>query len=715
MVHFNMKFNNFILCILFCCYALAASANRDSLWTVWQDDRVEDTIRLDASIDLIGRYYVYDNPDSAFVLAEQQLDFAISIKDKKWEAISVRLLGVIKYVKADYAAALKYYEQAIELFEAIGDTERRIDTYTNLALIYEVKGEYKEALSVLKKVYSIQEDAGYEAGFASTLYSLGNCYYYTGNFPLALKSYLEGIAIAKKYKQVALESSLYQPLASLYLEMKEYDLAEEYIHESINRNLATADSFYMVYDYNTLASIYEAKNQVDDAKTTYLKSIAYAKIDGMDYSISQPLLDFSKFLFKQNDPTVLTYTKQLIQSAIDLEQKDKEGYGYILEGKFHYKQGAYNKASTLCQKGYQLTKNSGNLAFQNEACECLYQAFKAIPSPQKALFYHEKFMAITDSLFNEKNTKELTQLAMQHEFDEIYLADSLQHAQEISLLNANNLLLTAQRKNYLLAIVSTSILALLASLFFWKTKKQNQRIQEQRDELAQLNFKKDQLFTIISHDLRKPALAFRSISKKIHYLVEKQEYARLDEFGASLEQSAFKLNSLLDNLLNWALQQRDLLPYSPQSINILESTEEIYEQFAPIANEKEIQLEFDIDSETTVFTDPKAFMTIVRNLLDNAIKFTSEKGKVVFSAMNVKEGVRLNIRDTGVGMNERQIAQLFQLQQNKSTKGTADESGAGLGMTLVKDLVELNKGTIKVNSEMMKGTSIEILFPIEER
>ena len=87
---------------------------------------------------------------------------------------------------------------------------------------------------------------------------------------------------------------------------------------------------------------------------------------------------------------------------------------------------------------------------------------------------------------------------------------------------------------------------------------------------------KDRLFAIISHDLRKPALAFRGVSKKVNFLIQQQEFDTLNKFGENIEKAAFSLNSLLDNLLNWALSQRNVLPYQPVPLNIAQETEEIY-------------------------------------------------------------------------------------------------------------------------------------------
>lgn len=692
-------------------HALTAAASKDSLWTIWQDETMEDTIRLDAAYDLIAEYYMYDNPDSAVILAKEQLDIAIAINNKTFESLYLSLLAGVNYNIGELEESFKYYNKADTLFQQLGETKKSLLCARNIAVIYDTRGEYTKAIPLLRNIYSTQKELNYIVDIPETLRIMGGCYLYTGNYNLALQSFLEAFSLAKKLGLSEDESYLYHPIASCYIDLKEYDLAEKYLNEIITKRTNIGDSLNLSYEYAALGQLYEEKKQLDTATIFLRKAVELAKQDKQLYSISDNLLPLCKNLLLKNDPDFLKYVKELTQVSIELEQGSNEGYSYMLLGKYYSKQGAYSKAISLCEKGHRLIVASENLEMQEETCACLYKAYKAISAPKKALFYHEKYMTIKDSLYSADKTKKLTKMTLEHEFGETQLADSLQHAQEVALLNTNNFLLASQRKYYLLTILGATLLALLSSLFFWRTKKQNQQIQQQKEELEQLNLSKDRLFAIIGHDLRKPALAFRGISKKARFLIDNKEYDTLSRFGESLEKSAHSLNNSLDNLLNWALQQRNVLPYQPKSVNVQEITKEVYEIFAPIAADKHIELNFKVDATTKVFSDPAALTTIVRNLVDNAIKFTSEGGLIVLDAQKTQKRVRLRIKDSGIGMSATQIAQLFELQQNKSKKGTQGEIGTGIGMALVHDLVELNKGTITVKSKIQQGTTIEVVLP----
>ncbi|MFK7980680.1 MAG: sensor histidine kinase [Saprospiraceae bacterium] len=237
-------------------------------------------------------------------------------------------------------------------------------------------------------------------------------------------------------------------------------------------------------------------------------------------------------------------------------------------------------------------------------------------------------------------------------------------------------------------------------------------ILEREKELKVANTIKDNLFAIISHDLRKPALAFRGISKKVNYLLQEKRFDTLNQYGHSLEKAAYSLNNLLDNLLKWALQQKDILPYRPINIKVGAATQEILMLFNQMAADKNISLNITIDDSATVFVDENAYATIIRNLVDNAIKYTPDGGHIALSVEQLEQTIIIRVEDSGIGIAPDKMDTLFELKPNKSKRGTAGEKGTGLGLTLVKDLVKLNKGLIKVRNNWHHGATFELELPI---
>ena len=139
---------------------------------------------------------------------------------------------------------------------------------------------------------------------------------------------------------------------------------------------------------------------------------------------------------------------------------------------------------------------------------------------------------------------------------------------------------------------------------------------------------------------------------------------------------------------------------------------ETVQLFNPMAKIKGVQIEQNISEEVVVKADKDAVSMILRNILSNAIKFSSEGDLIKINASNQNGNVLLQIEDSGVGMSPDVIDKLFVLQGEKIKRGTKGEKGSGLGLVLCKELIELNKGSIEVKSELKKGTAFSIYLPI---
>lgn len=230
-------------------------------------------------------------------------------------------------------------------------------------------------------------------------------------------------------------------------------------------------------------------------------------------------------------------------------------------------------------------------------------------------------------------------------------------------------------------------------------------------ELAELNAGKDRLFAIIAHDLRKPALSFRGIGKKINYLIGKNDFERLQSFGNTLENAAFSLNNLLDNLLGWASQQRNMLSYNPRLISLSEIAQEATSYVVDQAKNKEINLQVVIPPGLFVYADSNAVLTIIRNLASNAVKFTEKSGAITISAEVSATNVTLLVSDSGIGISSDELPVLFDLSNQSKKDGTEGEKGTGLGLYLVKELVLINQGSISVESSLANGTTFSVTLP----
>ena len=256
------------------------------------------------------------------------------------------------------------------------------------------------------------------------------------------------------------------------------------------------------------------------------------------------------------------------------------------------------------------------------------------------------------------------------------------------------------------------ILGIVGLLMFYRMSTNYYSIVEKKnEELKQINATKDKLFSIIAHDLKAPF----SIILGSAYLL-KERYDRLDEtkrlrFVDEISTSAKTVSELLSNTLLWARSQRDKIVIVKIDFNLGEMVMDSIAGYRSIAHNKNITYNIRIEESIMVHADYFTVKTIISNLFSNAIKFTPRTGNILIEAIRNESGVEISIADTGVGIPLDIIPTLFRVSSTYSTKGTNNESGTGLGLPICKELIEKNGGTIRVESELGKGSKFIIFLP----
>ena len=243
---------------------------------------------------------------------------------------------------------------------------------------------------------------------------------------------------------------------------------------------------------------------------------------------------------------------------------------------------------------------------------------------------------------------------------------------------------------------------------------QNKSLSKLNETLSSLNSNKDRFFSIIGHDLRGPLIALRGLSKKVDYLIKNDRIEEVYVLGEKVDSATENVTKLLDNLLNWALVQNGTFPYQPESYDLDRIVTEVINLYQNVAEVKGINLKAQIPQGLNIFADRNSIKTIIRNLLDNALKFTDKDGTVWLSAKKINDRLSLRITDLGVGMPPDLKQNVFKLNLAQKYRKYHSKEGTGLGLVLCKDLVDMNKGTIEVESEMGVGTTFTITLPLEE-
>jgi PAS domain S-box-containing protein len=238
-------------------------------------------------------------------------------------------------------------------------------------------------------------------------------------------------------------------------------------------------------------------------------------------------------------------------------------------------------------------------------------------------------------------------------------------------------------------------------------------LRHSENNLRKLNDEKDKFFSIIAHDLRSPFTAFIGLTETIAENINSMTLVQIRDYMNRINNSAVNLFGLLNNLLEWSLNQRGLSNFEPKVYDLKKVIEESYEPLAESVKRKDINVSFNLPDDIAVKIDKSMFETIMRNLISNAAKFNNRGGNLNISAGNGKDGnVKIYIEDTGIGMDNDLLGKIFNISEKTKRPGTDGEPSSGLGLPLCKEYVEKHGGTINIESEQDKGTTICVTLPI---
>jgi len=238
------------------------------------------------------------------------------------------------------------------------------------------------------------------------------------------------------------------------------------------------------------------------------------------------------------------------------------------------------------------------------------------------------------------------------------------------------------------------------------------KVDQRTKELKELNATKDKFFSIIAHDLKNPFNTLMGFSELMINNLDAYDRQQITEFVNIIHLTSKNAYSLLENLLEWSRSQTGRIQLRPENINLYNLVVENISLLTGIANNKDIKMVNEVKRDTIALADRNMINTVIRNLLSNALKYTSKGGTVKISSELKDDRAVIRIADTGVGIQEENLEKLFRIDINFSTRGTEDEAGTGLGLILCKEFIQRNKGEIEVASTFGIGSEFSFSLPL---
>lgn len=630
------------------------------------------------------------------------------INKNKYIALSKKALKQTSSKQKQYSQSIESLKESLE---KVTEDTTRINILNRLTSSYFYTNP-KEGIPYGERALKLATKLNWKKGIALAYNNLGVCQWVLTDYNKAIHYFDLSLSKYEELNNQTGISEAYNNLGLVYVEIKKHNQAFKYFYKAFEINKKTGNKISMVYNLNNIASAYYNQKKYEKALEYYTKSkdlnLSMHDLNGLGYcysKIGQIYSDQKRFAES------LDYFKKALNSY-DKSQTYNIGNNYIEMGITYYKMALVNSNNRkqLLTKSAQSLNNAVHLFTEKGIIDrlsiCyleLYKTKKEQGNFIEALNYFEKHNTIKDSQFSNESQNKLTNLQSKREID---LRDKQIEIQKLKI-NSN------YKKVYLLVTITISI-AILFILFFWLyiiKRNTNELLLDKNEEISNINKQKDKFFSIIAHDLRGPFNGFLGLTELLAEEIDDMDKEEIQFAAINMRSSANNLNRLLENLLEWSRMEQGLIPFSPQESNLVEVIKECVESLQDAANKKFITIETIIDQNLKIFADHHILQSVIRNILSNAVKFTPKKGIIKIHALEDKKNTIIAIADSGIGMNNKMIENIFQLDVKTNRKGTDDEPSAGLGLILCKEFVEKHKGEIWVKSKEGKGSTFNFSFP----
>lgn len=582
-----------------------------------------------------------------------------------------------------------------QLVTARTDTGR-INLSFQLGKQYEGKN-LDSGLYFLQKSLAIANETNNFRASARAMAHIGYTYvYYASDDDKALVWINKAIKLAKPKNDYLNLAHCYQLLGIISLH-QHIENTEE-LNKTALEYAIKSNNWKMISDsYEVIATYFTTKHNFKKGEEAILKAMALSKKYDIDTWLSQGL-DLCILLEEQGKYTESLLFAKKLSLYKDKLKKSKGYFVYMNDlGRLETKLKNYKKAESIFLKALDGEKHKAKVDTFH-----LYHIFANLEN----LYIVQKDYKKAYEAGENVHTTRLWLAQKRQSRDSQVQMTQLKAASDLEKKEVEISLLAEQKKKQLLFLVAAIMIAILMIGFVITLQRNKKEIEQQKAELSKLNVTKDRLFSIIAHDLRGPITSFKGILNLFgNNSLSQKEFVDLSK---SLNQSVDNIHAMLENLLLWSLSQMNGLKPYLRILYVIDVVEEAIALVREIAHRKNIELRINVPENLQVFVDENNLRAIIRNLLNNALKFTPQNGSVTVNTHQQGEFTEIQIIDTGIGIKPDDLSTIF--SDPKLKQGTAGEKGTGLGLILCKELIEQNGGKISITSQYGQGTTFTIVL-----
>lgn len=706
----------FLFTFVFADSLCAKNAKIDSLSRLLPIEKGERLVTI--TLELASEYLSV-SPEKAMELGKQGLQMAVSLKMQDKESLAYLTIGSGLSYQGDFKEAKEYIDKGLAIAREINHAQHICTGLNALAAYHMNTGDYSKALSLFNECIDQARIAGLEKQEAMLHFNVGAIYTSMGKWSKGLNEFQVALKYFKKTGDKKYVSRTLMNIAVNYSSWGDFKTSLSYYQASLEYLKQVGDLIGEATVLNNIGEIYKDTGDQDKAIDYYQQSLDVAKALNSKLHEAIPLIGLGEaFWLKKEFKQSEEFSKRALDLFITMQMAEGIARSNYIFGELSLARNRLAEANEFALKSKEIADSSGIQDLQEKVYLLLSKIEEKRGNLTQSFSFYKQYTQVKDSLYNKNHSQQLAQLRSDMELQD--------KESQIALLQKNNEIkdIFIKRQKYrVFGLIGLVVLLTALIITFYQLNKikrkankmlvqKNNTIIGQHRQLEKLNETKDLFLTIIGHDLRNPVGAFKdSLDQLADYPEMFPEDVR-QEVICELRQEAANTYFLLDNLLVWAKSQKNNVQIKFEEFSVRDLINANLALHARLAENKFISLIAEVNDNCSAFADPNMVSLILRNLISNAIKFTPQQGRVKVSARKTEGNlIEISVTDNGVGIPDAIKADLFNKHRHTSTFGTNNEKGSGLGLMLCVEFVEMNGGTIEVESTVGKGSTFLFTVP----
>ncbi len=617
------------------------------------------------------------------------------------------------YGIGDYYLVQQKFDSAQTVLETATGLNPGISVKTKitnlLATAYRYRGDNQKAIELYKEALALIDTTADSRTAAGIAQNMGDAYMNLGARGQAFSNYNKAIAFGERAQDSLFLATALNNVGESHNSNEDYEDASYYLERALEISSDIGFKPGLLRVYLNLGNTRSGQARFGEAESLYIEALELSKEirpDTPPVQIQYNMGELYNRMEKYEEAE--RYFRTSLDNSMTLGIPQGIYFNSTGLGNIEIGRGNTSQAVVFYSRALDIAGKLQNPTFLKAAHEKLYELRKELGEYDEALNHLEHATAISDSLTTREKEQMLadyqTRLEVQRkdQVNKTLQADKARQEAQLRL----------QRWLLLLGGL-VIIITLVSSILLYKSNREknriNRKLKEQKNDLEEVNAVKNKLFSIVAHDLRTPLSALTGILELVREEALGEEEMR--ELFTEMEFSLQQNMNIMENLLVWAKQQMSGLQMNIRPLNAGNIVDEIVEAHRFNARHKSISVVNEIEEGFTVLADFDLFKLVMRNLISNSLKFSNPGDQITISASVRDSEALFKIHDTGIGIPGEIQDKIF-ADGVSSRKGTHEENGSGLGLSLCKEFVEKQGGRIYFESTEGVGTAFYVTLPL---